>query len=159
VSESLSYNLINQILVPGQARDFISIIPGVPPTLVVGNAQNAQAITLAGQVPAGSSPEDAAVYSNIVSNRMYGPTWGLGYEKYLGTCALGSVAYTGEVTGALLLDIVKERAKYERGDEQTQAKRSRTEYTAVPNFNVTSNVMWYPIEGIQVRAGYQVMGF
>src|SRR5205823_2205302 len=51
-----------------------------------------------------SRPEDVAVYNNIVSNRMYGPTLGAGIERYL----LKGFAVGMELQGACLADIVKE---------------------------------------------------
>jgi hypothetical protein len=98
---------------------------------------------------------DTAEYTNIMSQRMYGPFLGCGNEIYLGH----AFALSADITGALLYSVVKERAKYVRGDESTQAKLGKLEYTIVPNLQGTINLWWYPLKGMQFRAGYDVMGF
>lgn len=95
-------------------------------------------------------PAYAANYTNTLSQRMYGPFVGCGHEVYLGK----RFGLSLDLTGAALLNIVKERAKYELGDDTTQNKRSRNEFTVVPNANADLNLMWYPIEGVQMRLGY-----
>src|SRR5262249_11306939 len=100
-------------------------------------------------------PQDTAIYTNIVSNRMYGPFIGVGNEYYLGH----GFSISLDLKAAIMLDIVKERAKYERGDFATEAKRSRTEYTVVPEVQAQLNLWWYPIEGVAVRVGYNAFGF
>jgi hypothetical protein len=81
---------------------------------------------------------------------MYGPFFGCGHEVYLGKRF--SVAL--DLTGSALLNVVKQRAKYELGDNSTQNKRSRNDFTVVPNANADLNLMWYPIEGVQMRVGW-----
>jgi hypothetical protein len=99
-----------------------------------------------------TGPQDVAIYSNIVSNRMYGPTFGGGCEWYLGAgFALGL-----DVRGSAFLDIVKEEAKYERADRFIAAKRSTRDYTFVPEIFSNLNLWWYPIEGVEIRFGYNV---
>jgi hypothetical protein len=95
-------------------------------------------------------PADVANYTNTLSQRMYGPFFGCGHEVYLGKRF--SVAL--DLTGSALLNVVKERAKYELGDNSTQNKRSRNDFTVVPNANADLNLMWYPIEGVQMRVGW-----
>jgi hypothetical protein len=99
----------------------------------------------------GGGPQDVAVYSNTLSQRMYGAFLGAGNEIYLTEGFAASV----DTTGALLLNIVKQRAKYELGDRSTQAKRSRNFFTVVPNANIAGNLWWYPIPNVQLRLGYQ----
>ncbi|MCE9530847.1 MAG: hypothetical protein K8T89_06955 [Planctomycetes bacterium] len=67
--------------------------------------------------------------------------------------------YQGLGAGSLLYSIAKERAKYIRGDKSTQAKRARGEYTIVPNAQASVNLWWYPIKGVQMRAGYDIWTF
>ena len=55
------------------------------------------------------------------------------------------------------MNVTKERVKYELGDDTTQAKRSRNDTTLVPNANADMNLWWYPLEGVQVRFGYNAM--
>lgn len=102
-----------------------------------------------------NGPFNTAKYTNIVSNRMYGPFIGTGYEWYLGR----GFAISAEGRVAVLVDVARELVKYELGDFSTQAKRGRTEYTVVPQLQGQVNLWWYPIEGVQVRVGYDLMAF
>lgn len=101
------------------------------------------------------SPQDVATYSNIVSNRMYGPMIGCGGEYWLGH----GFSFTLDLRAGLLVDFVKERAKYERGDQYIARGRSRNEYAIVPELDAMAAVMWYPIEGVSMRVGYDAMSF
>jgi hypothetical protein len=103
----------------------------------------------------GSSAPDAANYTNIISQRMYGPFIGAGNEVYLG----GRFSLSADITGAILYDMAKERAKYLLGDGSTESKRGRMEYSVVPNVNGSINVWWYPIDNVQVRVGYDLWTF
>lgn len=96
-------------------------------------------------------PEYAADYTNTLSQRMYGPFVGCGHEVYLGK----RFGVSLDLTGSPMVNVVKERAYYELGDETTKTKRSRNDFTIVPNANADLNLMWYPIEGVQVKLGYQ----
>ena len=112
-------------------------------------------ITRSFAVDGSSNPQDAAFYTNTLSQRLYGPFVGVGHEIFLANQFSLSV----DLTGAALLGIVKERTTYELGDRSTRAKRSANEFTLVPNANVAANIWWYPVEGVQVRLGYQAMSF
>ena len=101
----------------------------------------------------------AADYSNIVSNRLYGPHLGWGNEMYLGSTPIGAFAVSVDFDTALMMDIVKERAKYELEDRSISASRKRDEYTLVPELSANIGIWWYPIQAIQVRIGYDVMTF
>jgi hypothetical protein len=101
---------------------------------------------------------DIAIYDNIVSNRMYGIHTGTSSEWYLGA----GVALMCDVEAALLLDSVKERASYVRGDRfgpAPESKRAKHEWTLVPELQAMLGVMWYPVQSVQIRAGYDVMAF
>jgi hypothetical protein len=115
-------------------------------TVGVGNTAGA---------PAFAGADDVAVYTNIVSNRMYGPVVGCGSEWYLGW----GLAFSLDLRAAVFVDIVKERARYEREDKYIAAKRSRTQYTVAPELDAIGNVWWYPFEGVEVRFGYDLMNF
>ena len=112
-------------------------------------------ITRSFAVDGSSNPQDAAFYTNTLSQRLYGPFVGVGHEIFLANQFSLSV----DLTGAALLGIVKERTTYELGDRSTRAKRSANEFTLVPNANVAANLWWYPVEGVQIRLGYQAMSF
>jgi hypothetical protein len=102
-------------------------------------------------------PFNVGQYTNIVSNRLYGPTIGVGNEWYIGH----GVAVSVDAQAALTLDVIKERAKYEPGqkDAGPQAKRSITDWAAVPEVQAGVTLWWYPIEGIQMQVGYDFMAF
>ena len=103
-------------------------------------------------------PRDVANYNNTLSQRAYGPFIGCGHEAYVGR----SLSVSVDTTAALLLGIAKERAKYKLGDRypnSIQNKLSRNEFEVVPNLNASVNLMWYPIEGVQMRVGYSAMTY
>jgi hypothetical protein len=102
-----------------------------------------------------STPQDVANYTNTVSNRMYGPFAGFGIDRYLGY----SFAIALEMDAAGLVDVARERANYERGDRATESKASINRFTFAPEVNASVNLYWYPVEGIQVRAGYNFKAF
>ncbi|MFL5327342.1 MAG: Lpg1974 family pore-forming outer membrane protein [Gemmataceae bacterium] len=102
-----------------------------------------------------AGPQDTATYSNIVSNRMYGPFVGIGADRYIGKGF--AIAFEGDAAG--LADIVKERAAYERGDRNVGAKKSATNFSFVPEVNANVNLYWYPWESVQIRAGWNFMSF
>lgn len=108
----------------------------------------------------GSQEQDwVAIYSNIVSNRLYGVHFGCGTEYRLGDSPVGTFAVSLDVQGAAMIDVVKERAKYERGDYETAAQRARTVYTFAPEAQANLNLWWYPIEGVELRVGYDALAF
>ncbi len=102
-----------------------------------------------------AAPEDVAIYVNIVSNQMYGPTVGIGNEVYIGH----GFSVSADLREATTIDFVREIVKYYRSDFSIQAKRSKKDYTIVPELDGQFNVWWYPTAGIQVRVGYDVMAF
>lgn len=114
-----------------------------------------QWLTRSYSVDGTSNPQDAAFYTNTLSQRMYGPFVGTGHEIFIANQFSMSV----DLSGAMLLGVVKERTTYELGDRSTRAKRSNNEFSLVPNANAAVNMWWYPVEGVQVRLGYQAMSF
>jgi Legionella pneumophila major outer membrane protein precursor len=106
-----------------------------------------------------NSPEWTARYLNTLSQRMYGPMVGVGHEVILYSGVAGAFGLGTECTGALLVDIVKERAKYIREDKATQSKRSWVENKIVPNFDASINLTWQPVDGVTFRAGYNLMTY
>ena len=104
------------------------------------------------------SQYDAAAYTNIVSNRLYGINAGLMQEWYLGHGFAAQV----DIQAALFANIVKERAKYEFSylkNATPISKRSKTVYTIVPEVQPSVGMAWYPVEGIEFRVNYDVMMF
>jgi hypothetical protein len=100
-----------------------------------------------------------AIYSNITSNRLYGPHIGWGNELYLGSTPIGAFSVSVDLDAALLMDIVKERAKYELEDRSISAGRARSEYTLAPELAAQVGLWWYPIQAIQVHVGWDLMCF
>ncbi len=100
---------------------------------------------------------DSALYTNIVSNRMYGLFGGAQQEWYLGHGFAASL----DLRAALLVDIVNTRAKYEFGEKnQTPvSKRSRKQYTLAPEIQANLGINYYIFEGIELKIGYDVMMF
>jgi hypothetical protein len=106
-----------------------------------------------------TSPDSAARYLNTLSQRMYGPMVGVGHEVMLYAGPAGAFGFGTELTGAMLLNIGKERAKYIREDESTQVKRAWWEQTLTPNFNAVVNLTWQPFDGVQFRVGYNFLNY
>lgn len=111
--------------------------------------------TVSADIDGNSFPQDVAIYTNTLSQRMYGPMLGCGHEVYIGK----RFSVGLDLSAAGLMNLAKERVKYKLGDESIQAKRKRLEYELVPNVNADFNLMWYPIEGVQVSAGYSFQSY
>jgi Legionella pneumophila major outer membrane protein precursor len=106
-----------------------------------------------------SQPDWAARYINTLSQRMYGPFIGTGHEVMLYAGPGGSFGVGVECTGAILVDIAKERAKYIREDQATQAKRSWVENQIVPNADLAVNLTWQPVEGLTFKVGWNLYNY
>jgi hypothetical protein len=102
-----------------------------------------------------SVASDAADFINITSNQLYGPDFGTYFELYLGHGF--ALSFEGRV--APLLDFVREIDKYQREDFAIGHKRNIRDYQFVPELQGSVNVWWYPIEGVQIRFGYEIMAF
>lgn len=111
--------------------------------------------TLALDQAGNGRPQDTAWYSNTLSQRMYGPFLGCGHEIFIAN----QFSISADLTGALLLDVAKMRAKYRLGDYSSQSKWGNEEFRIIPNANAAFNLWWYPVEGVQMRVGYQLMTF
>jgi hypothetical protein len=103
--------------------------------------------------------DDVALYTNMISNRLWGPHCGAGTEWLLCNTPIGTFSWSLEGDFALLVDFVNAEAKYERGDFETSSHRRRNMYTIAPELSANANLWWYPLEGIQLRVGYDVKGF
>jgi len=104
--------------------------------------------TISGQ----SDPNDVAFYTNTLSQRLYGPYIGASHEIYLGR----NFSLSTDMTGALLANFTKQRAKYKLASDDAQQKRSLNDLDFSPSVGGNFNLWWYPTAGIQVRVGYQV---
>lgn len=96
-----------------------------------------------------------AEYTNTLSQRLYGPYIGCAHDVYLGNNFSMSVDLTGE----LLANFIKMRAKYSLGDNTVQAKRSRNAIDLVPAAGGNINLWYYPVRGVQMRVGYSANTF
>jgi hypothetical protein len=110
-------------------------------------------------LPASGTPNfdtDVAVYTNIVSNVMYGVHAGSSSEWYIGH----GFAVQLDLEAALFANSVKEEASYQLGNHfGVTNKRSRREFTVVPEFQGMLGMQWYPAEGIKLMVGYNLMAF
>ena len=102
---------------------------------------------------------DVAVYTDMVSNIMYGFDLGCGWEQYICSTPIGSFSWSFEGRVAPLIDIVKSYSKYELGDRDMAAKQAHRDYTFAAEAEATLNFWWYPIEGVEVRLGWDAMAF
>ncbi len=100
-------------------------------------------------------PQNVAVYTNTLSQRMYGLFIGCGHEIYLGNMFSASL----DLTAAAYMDVAKQRAKYRLGDDSTQSKFGRESFDVVPSATADLNLWVYPVEGVQLRLGYSGMTF
>jgi hypothetical protein len=112
-------------------------------------------------VTGNSDPSFAAVYTNVVSNRLYGLHAACVQECYLGH------GFAADLTlaGTMYADSIKTQVKYSlmRGAFGADhpgpvSKRSRHRWEPSPEGEVKVGMMWYPIEGVQIHAGYDVQG-
>jgi hypothetical protein len=103
--------------------------------------------------------DDVAIYSNVVSNNLWGVHFGCGSEWRCMDTPIGTFSVSLDLQAAALIDFVKEEAKYERGDFAASAKRAKRDYKLVPELQGAADIWWYPIEGVQIRVGYDVMAF
>jgi hypothetical protein len=106
-----------------------------------------------------SLPIDSAQYTNVVSNRLYGIHTGIGNEWFCGDTRFGAFSVSLDLQGALFIDFMKGRPKYELGDKSTAAQRGRNLVSFVPEADGQLNFWWYPYHGVVVRFGYEGMAF
>lgn len=100
-------------------------------------------------------PNWAATYTNTLSQRMYGAMVGLGHEIFIAS----QFSLSLDLTASGLMDVCVERSKYELNDQTTESKYGLDQYRFVPETALALNFWWYPYEGVQLRIGYQAMGF
>ena len=88
---------------------------------------------------------------------MYGLFAGVQQEWYWGKGFAGFL----DMRAAGMVDIVNSRAKYEFTTKNLtpSSKRSRKQYTFVPELQANLGLNWYPFEGVELRVGYDVMMF
>jgi len=104
-------------------------------------------------------PQDSAVYTNVTSNRLYGVHAGIGNEFLLGDTPLGAFSISLDLQGAVFMDFMKGRPKYELGDRSTAAGHGRNLFSIVPEGDGQVMLWWYPYRGIVARMGWEAMAF
>jgi hypothetical protein len=85
---------------------------------------------------------------------MYGLQVGSGNEVYLDKG--WAISVEGRV--GIFGDFVTEKTKIERGDLEYTTSHKRVDTGIVPMFQGAGYLYYYPIEGIQLRAGYEYLG-
>lgn len=106
-----------------------------------------------------AGPATTALYSNYVSNRMYGVHFGGGNDWFLGTTPIGGFSFTLEGEAGLYANLVKARAAYELADRTVSSSRSRRLSSLVPSLEARVGLTWWPWEAISISIGYDVMMF
>lgn len=106
-----------------------------------------------------AGPPTTAIYSNTISNRLYGVHAGFGNDWFLGSTPIGGFAFTMDIEGGLYLDLIKTRAAYDRGDAFVGVHRARRMNTIVPSAEIKAGLWWYPWEGISLQLGYDVQTY
>jgi hypothetical protein len=110
--------------------------------------------TVSQDVVGNAGPQDVAIYSNEFKNNMFGPTVGCGDEWRLGDSPMGTFALQLDLRAGLFVDFAKNVVKYERSDRVTASKFARNTISIVPELQATPQLAWYPIEGMQLKIGY-----
>jgi hypothetical protein len=103
--------------------------------------------------------DDVALYTNLLSQRLWGFHLGCGCDRNLGDTPIGTFAVAAEVEMAFYADFANEQSKYERGDLAIGSFRKRKEYTIVPEVQARVNLTWYPMEAVQFRVGYDFLAY
>jgi hypothetical protein len=99
--------------------------------------------------------DDVAIYSNVVSNQMYGVFAGVGSDWWVGH----GFSFSVDLRAASLIDFAHLIAKYELGDFSIGNKRALRNYSFVPELDASINIWWRPLESVTIRGGYNFMGF
>jgi len=102
----------------------------------------------------GLDPADQATYVNEWENRFFGWQCGIGTEAYLG----GGFAISFEGRVGLFADVRMNNVKIERGDGAAAIQRHRNDLYWSPLVQGGVFLWWFPVEGVQFRAGYEFTG-
>ena len=104
-----------------------------------------------------SGPQDEAQYNNIISNRLYGAHAGCQQECYLGH----GFAATCTIEGGAFVDQARTEVIYQlaRGGVGPGSKRALKHWLPALQAEASAGLSWYPIEGVEVRAGYDFQAF
>ena len=106
-----------------------------------------------------SGGDTTAVYSNTISNRMYGIHAGFGNDWFLGQTPIGGFSFVCDIEGGLYLNLVKANTDWNRGDAAVTAGRHRRFNTLVPACEARLGFKWYPWEAISLDFGYDIQAY
>jgi Legionella pneumophila major outer membrane protein precursor len=106
-----------------------------------------------------SGGDTTAIYSNTISNRLYGIHAGFGNDCFLGSTPLGGFSFVCDLEGGLYLNLVKANADWDRGDGAVSASRHRKMSTLSPGCEARLGFRWYPWEAISVEVGYEIQAY
>lgn len=106
-----------------------------------------------------ADPTDEAIYTNRVSNRLYGPFVGCGTDWRLCDTPIGTFSLDLELEATPMIDIANDQEKYLRGDAFTSAHKNAYDYTFAPELQAEVHLTWYPVEFVELKLGYNVMAF
>lgn len=113
--------------------------------------------TIDADVLGNSTPQTTALYTNFVTNNLWGVNLGCGAEWFMGENPLGAFSCSVEGNAGLYADYARSEASYNLGDGTVARIRERQFLTIAPATDVTFKLHWYPWEGIQLTAGYQFL--
>lgn len=103
---------------------------------------------------------DWAIYSNVISQRMYGVHIGCGTDWHLADTPIGAFGTSLDFQFSPLVNIAKINEKYDRADHLAVSKRSWQSFNFVPEVQAQVNLYYYPpITGVEMRLGYSLMAF
>jgi hypothetical protein len=99
--------------------------------------------------------ENVVNYTNAAESKLYGVQAGLGSEAYIHQ----GFALSLEGRAGIFANAFNGHVKYLRGDEAVVVQRVHNDTELCPMVQAGGYLWWYPVEGIQIRMGYEFLGF
>jgi hypothetical protein len=99
-------------------------------------------------------PSDVLLYSTKQRNRFWGAQGGFGSEVYL----MNGFSLSGELLAGVAGQTSKNTTTLDREDFAVGFERNDSRINITPFFNGGLHLWWYPIEGVQLRVGYEYLG-
>lgn len=110
-------------------------------------------------VTGASGPGTTGIYSNTVSNRMYGVHAGFGNDWFLGSTPIGGFSFVCDLEAGLYLNLVKANSDWDLADGSFGVHRHRKLNSIVPSAEARLGFKWYPWEAISIDFGWDIMLF
>jgi hypothetical protein len=101
-----------------------------------------------------SLAENAMQYENKISNKYYGGQAGIGTESYIAN----GFAITFEGKLGVLAENSRATVKVLREDLAVGLRKVDNQVNTTTMFQAGAYLWWYPMEGIQMRIGYEFLG-